>query len=50
MLHSFSLNHGFSHWVFLVGFLMRQHFKYFTSYGTIMVIRGSVMNKDGCPL
>ena len=50
MLHSFSLNHGFSHWVFLVRFLMRQHFKYFTSYGTIMVIRGSVMNKDGCPL
>ncbi|AAF79281.1 F14D16.7 [Arabidopsis thaliana] len=27
-----------------------QHFKYFTSYDTIMVIRGSVMNKDGCPL
>ncbi|CAB62478.1 putative protein [Arabidopsis thaliana] len=27
-----------------------QHFKYFTSYDTIMVIRESVMNKDGCPL
>ena len=43
MLHSFSLNHGFFRWVFLVRFLMRQHFKYFTSYGTTMVIKGGVL-------
>ena len=45
-LHSFSLHHGFSHWVFLERFLMRQHLMR-CALGNILYNgypRGSVMN------